>query len=299
MKYIQKSVLVIFLVSALAAKTHAESNQPSMSVQYKELTAPDFIRAVQEAQSTCLIPLGVLEKHGPHLPLGTDMIDIREIALRAAKKEYAIVFPEYYFGQIHEAKHQPGTLAYSSELIWNVLDETCKELARNGLKKIILVNGHGGNNNFLRYFCQSQLESAKDYAVILFTPETPAELVKELEGMRKTTTGGHADKVETSMMLAHRSDLVKLEKARDQSGKDQQRLDHLEHGYTGIWWYAKYPNHYAGDGSPARAKIGERVLNNRVEQLVELIKTVKSDEKILQLQKRFFEESKHPIKTKQ
>jgi creatinine amidohydrolase len=111
----RKGVLVILLVSALAAKPQAESNQPSMSVQYEELTAPDFIQAGHQAQSTCLIPLGVLEKHGPHLPLGTDMIDVREIALRAAKKEYAIVFPEYYFGQIHEAKHQPGTLAYSSE----------------------------------------------------------------------------------------------------------------------------------------------------------------------------------------
>ncbi len=290
---------MILLVSALTADPQTESNQPAMSVQYIELTAPDFIQAVHEAQSTCLIPLGVLEKHGPHLPLGTDMIDVREIALRAAKKEYALVFPEYYFGQIHEAKHQPGTLAYSSELIWNVLDETCKELARNGLKKIILVNGHGGNNNLLRYFCQSHLESAKDYAVILFTPETPPELAEKLESLRQTTTGGHADEVETSMMLAHRPDLVKLDKAGDHSGEDQHRLDHLENGYTGIWWYAKYPNHYAGDGSPAQAKIGELVIENRVEQLVELIKKIKSDEKILRLQRQFFEESNHPLDTTQ
>lgn len=290
---------MILLVSALTADPQTKSNQPAMSVQYIELTAPDFIQAVHEAQSTCLIPLGVLEKHGPHLPLGTDMIDVREIALRAAEKEYALVFPEYYFGQIHEAKHQPGTLAYSSELIWNVLDETCKELARNGLKKIILVNGHGGNNNFLRYFCQSQLESPKDYAVILFTPETPPELAKELERLRKTTTGGHADEVETSMMLTHRPDLVKLDKANDQSGKDQQRLDHLEHGYTGIWWYAKYPNHYAGDAGPAHARIGELVIDSRVEQLVELIKTIKSDDKILQLQQQFFLESSNPLDTGQ
>ena len=142
---------------------------PALSVQYEELTAPDFIQAVENSDAVCIIPIGILEKHGPHLPLGTDLFDAREIALRAAKKEYCVVFPEYYFGQIYEAKHQPGTIAYRPELTWSILTETCNELGRNGFKKIVLVNGHGGNTHFLHYFCQAQLEDRKGYSVILFT----------------------------------------------------------------------------------------------------------------------------------
>ncbi len=87
--------------------------QPALSVKWEELTAADFVRAIQKSQGTCLLPFGILEKHGPHLPLGTDLINVRYVALQAAQREYAVVFPEYYFGQIFEARHQPGTIAYS------------------------------------------------------------------------------------------------------------------------------------------------------------------------------------------
>jgi len=146
--------IFILLVLIFYSNVFSQSNVKSLPlpIKYEELTSPEFIEAVIQSDSTCLIPIGVFEKHGPHLPLGTDLIDIREIALRAAKQEYTIIYPEYYFSQINEAKHQPGTIAYSSKLILTVLQETCQELARNGLKKIILVNGHGGNNHFLHFF---------------------------------------------------------------------------------------------------------------------------------------------------
>ena len=114
------STLFIFTAAVVfAGKGPASSSD--LPVKSGELTAPDFIKAVDKSAGLCLIPIGVFEKHGPHLPLGTDLIDVREIALRAAKKEYALVFPEYYFSQILEAKHQPGTIAYSPRLIWNIL----------------------------------------------------------------------------------------------------------------------------------------------------------------------------------
>ena len=76
----------VFLVSLFGFAVASFSQ--SLPIQYEELTTPEFIDAVAQSNSTCLIPIGVLEKHGPHLPLGTDMIDVRQIALRAAKKEY-------------------------------------------------------------------------------------------------------------------------------------------------------------------------------------------------------------------
>lgn len=289
----QKSALLFLLFISTALYSQ------NIPVQYEEINAVDFIKAVEQSELTCIIPMGILEKHGPHLPLGTDMFDAREIALRAAKKEYTLVFPQYYFGQIYEAKHQPGTVAYSHQLVWDLLQETCNELSRNGIKKIILVNGHGGNNYFLRYFCQAQLETKKDYAVYFFTPAADPAVDEQISKLRKTQFDGHAGEVESSTMIAHRPDLVKTEKAKDQSGADQKRLDNVPDSWTGIWWYAKFPNHYAGDGSTASKEIGDLAINSKVEKLVNFIKSVKSDENALNLQNEFFERSAHPLKTPQ
>jgi hypothetical protein len=90
----------------------------------EELTAGDFVKAMDRAQGVCVLPFGIVEKHGPQLPLGTDLINIRYSAVHGAEQEYAIVFPAYYFGQIFEAKHEPGTLAYSARLQLELLQET-------------------------------------------------------------------------------------------------------------------------------------------------------------------------------
>ena len=103
-----------------------------------------------------MLPFGIIEKHGPHLPLGTDLINVRYASLHGVEQEYAVVFPEYFFGQIFEARHEPGTIAYSAKLQLELLQETTDEMARNGCKKIVIVNGHGGNNHLLPFFAQSQ-----------------------------------------------------------------------------------------------------------------------------------------------
>src|SRR5437870_6181250 len=71
--------------------------QAKLSTHWEELTAADFRSAIQQSQGTCLLPFGILEKHGPHLPLGTDLLDVRYATLHAVDQEYAVVFPEYYF----------------------------------------------------------------------------------------------------------------------------------------------------------------------------------------------------------
>jgi creatinine amidohydrolase len=264
---------------------------------YGELTAPAYVEAVELAGGTAIIPAGILEKHGAHLPLSTDLILAREISSRAAQLEYTILYPEFYFGQIFEAKHQPGTIAYSSKLVWDILEETCEELHRNGITKIVLVNGHGGNNNLFAYFCQAQLEKQKEYAVFFFQPDD-SEVDKQIEQLRTTDYGGHADEVETSMVYAIRPDLVHADVASSQSGRDQERLN-LPYAYTGIWWYASFPNHYAGDGSSPNKEIGELNLNSRAEQLAKLIKALKGNDAVIELQNKFYKEAGNPLETAQ
>lgn len=296
------TITCLMMMSQCFFSQKASGEEPTLPTKWEELTAPDFVKAVSQSVKVCIIPLGIIEKHGPHLPLGTDLIDVRAQVLNAVKEEYAVVFPEYYAGQINEARHQPGVIAYSPDLVWKMLQETCNEIARNGFEKIIFVNGHGGNNDLVRYFCMSLLSEKRNYAVYLFQPKTdPNEHKKVEELMRKVppSTGEHAGATETSYMMAVRPDLVKMDKASTQSGEDLNRLVNLPNTYTGIWWYAKFPNHYAGDGKYATPELGKALLEEDVRQLVRMIREVKADTKVPELQKRFYEASQHPLDTKQ
>src|SRR5262249_33677627 len=69
----------------------AAFSQSKLSPKWEELTAGDFVEAIHQTHGTCMLPFGILEKHGPHLPLGTDLINVRHAALLAAQKEYVVV----------------------------------------------------------------------------------------------------------------------------------------------------------------------------------------------------------------
>jgi creatinine amidohydrolase len=291
MKKLQILSLSIFWSLLLSA----QSGSTDIPFKMEELTSPQFVTAVEKSGGVCVVPLGIIEKHGPHLPLGTDLFEIREVATTAARKEYAIVFPPYYFAQIFEARHQPGTMAYSHNLMWTMLEETCDELSRNGLKKIILANGHGGSTNFLQYFCQAQLASQKDYVVVMFRGGSDPVLDKEINSLEKATLDGHAGEEETSMMYFIRPDLVNQQAIKTQSGLNQERLKDLPYGYTGIWWYASYPNHYASDVAEPNKKLGELLITKDANQLAELIKYLKNNNTIEQLQEEFNKRAQNPV----
>jgi creatinine amidohydrolase len=272
----------------------------SLPVKYEELSAPDFPSAVSRAKGMVIIPLGIMEKHGPHMPLGTDLLAVRHIAVKAAEVEYAVVFPEYYFGQINEARHQPGTIAYSPELTWNLLQETCDELARNGFTKIVLVNGHGGNNDFLRYFVFCQNAKQHPYGLYLYLPQADPDLDAKTEKMiRSTVPENHAGEREASELMYIRPDLVKPDRAGSQDGKDQARLTNLPDFYTALWWYASYPNHYSGDGSPANKDLGKMLVEAQIKKLAAALVEVKNDTSLKKLQDQFQDAVTHPLDTKQ
>ena len=286
-----------FLFAAGALLLPAARAQSQLSAKWEELNGPDFIQAIHRAQGTCILPFGILEKHGAHLPLGTDLLDIRYVSIHAAEQEYAVIFPAYYFGQIFEARHEPGTVAYSAHMQLDLLQETTGEMARNGCKKIIIANGHGGNENLLPYFAQTQLASPHDYVVYVFG-------LPDLEGPgrppRKTSVDMHAGETETSHLMIARPDLVHLDRAKQESGADQKRLANLPDTlYTGIWWYARFPNHYAGDASYANKELGEYDMKKWIGQLVDAIRAVKADSESPKLQQEFFEKAGHPLDTPQ
>jgi creatinine amidohydrolase len=287
----------LLLLGAVLGTGRAQTNssQAKLSVHWEELTGPDFLEAIQRAQGTCLLPFGILEKHGPHMPIGSDLINARYAALHAAEQQYAVVFPEYYFGQISEARHEPGTIAYSRDLQLALLQATTDEMARNGCKKILIVNGHGGNGSLLPYFAQSQLDKPHDYVVYLFDQRTPATGGPK----KKTSIDAHAGESETSKMMIVRPELLHQDRATSESGADQHRLNLPDGVYTGIWWYARFPDHYAGEGSAATRELGEYQMKWWVDSVSKIIVAIKADDVSLRLQNEFYEKSAHPLNTPQ
>jgi creatinine amidohydrolase len=298
-EFFRRFLLVLFcvlssllLTGTRLAQGQAESSA-KISAHWEELTASDFRDGIRRSQGTCLLPFGILEKHGPHLPIGTDLLDVRYAALHAAEQEYAVVFPEYYFGQIAEARHEPGTVAYSRSIQLALLQETTDEMARNGCKKVLIVNGHGGNDSLLPYFAQTQLDKPHDYVVYVFDERTP----HNGGPAKKDNIDMHAGESETSKMMISRPDLVHLDRADKESGADQARQKLPEGLYTGIWWYARFPFHYSGEGSTATKELGEYQMNWWIDSLVKAIRAVKADDESLKLQNEFYGKSTHPLDT--
>jgi len=260
-------------------------------MRWEELTGDQFPQAVQAVQGVCLLPLSCLERHGHHLPTGTDMFIGREMCRRAAALESAIVFPDFIFTQILEARHVPGTIAVEPELFLRLLDHVCREIARNGLKKIVIVNAHGGNDSLIHFFAQIQLASPRDYVVYVAEPFHVEEEDAAIKAQWQTTVDGHAGESETSEILAIRPDLVHADQLpADGEGLPLGRLKALRDLSvdTGIWWYADHPTHYCGDGRPATAEKGQRVLDARAHALARVIRAIKDDQETRRLQDEFF-----------
>ena len=264
-------------------------------MKWENLTSPQFAGAVGECEGVCLLPLGVIEKHGDHLPLGTDLFIARELALRAAELEPAIVFPPYFLTQIYEARHTPGTIGIESGVMVSLLQTVCDEIGRNGLNKIILVNGHGGNRHFLPHLITLQLERRRDY--VLYMPREDAWLADEafIQGWTAMAEckirDEHGGEMETSMVLALHPERVDMDALTLDQGLALDRLKVLEDAriYNAMQWYASFPHHYSGQAEYGTAAKGEYLLGHVVTELARMIRLVKDDDVSRPLQDEFFD----------
>jgi creatinine amidohydrolase len=258
---------------------------------WEELTGDEFDVAVKQVEGVCLLPLSVIERHSHHLPLGTDMYIGREMCRRAAELEPAVIFPNFIFTQILEAQHCIGTIAVDSEIMIQLANNLIREIARNGFKKIILVNAHGGNRFLMGYLTQIQMRTPSDMVLYGWNPQVLPEDKADIDEQWDTTVDGHAGESETSQMMAIRPDLVRYGVLEaNEEGMPMGRLDVLRAAglITGISWYADHPTHYRGDGLIATAVKGERYLDAMARSLAYCIQLVKQDTVSPQLQAEFF-----------
>ena len=179
-----------------------------MQVRWEYLTPPEFKKLVKEEQ-ICILPLGILERHGEHLPYGTDGLSVHAIACRAAELEPCVVFPTYWFGQGHEASCFAGSVNFPPGCCTRCWKCCWTRSPATALKKIVISSGHGGNSHFLDYFAMTQLDREVDYTLYILRGAGKRQLA--LADMWETKYG-HAGEEGTSQIMAITPEgVVKLE----------------------------------------------------------------------------------------
>ena len=264
---------------------------------WENLREEEFETAIKNSKGVCVIPVGCLEKHGQHLPVGTDVIHITEIARRAAEIEPVCIFPTMYFGEKTGAGEFAGTVIFSPELRLQILKESCSEIYRNGFDKILLYNGHGGNQSMISYFSRSVLYEKSPYSVFDYSLGSDFATPKKLlnEGYKYLTTEdrkilqayndekkrfGHADFIETGWVYGVRPETVRLDKVNQESYTSTHRFDEFSNHRvnTPFAWMANYPNSYEGDMHDGmNERIARAMVDYSVKKLCEVLNFLKNE----------------------
>jgi creatinine amidohydrolase len=196
-----------FLLGGLAVLTAAQAAEP-LTPQWEDLTSSDFQKAIAHAGGTCLLPMASVDKFGPAGPLGSDLLLVRALSLEAARSEYAVVFPSYYAGGTEAYKGFAGTVTYSTRLQYDLLDETTHEMARNGCRKILIVNGNSGGNALISQYMSHLTATPHDYAVYsiygsALSPNAVDGTVMAAAQPSKPGVDGHGGEDRISAMLVY------------------------------------------------------------------------------------------------
>lgn len=267
---------------------------------WENLRSEQFEEAVKTAKGVCVVPIGCLEKHGPHSPLGTDTIIATETAVRAAALEPVVVFPTMFFGDKSGAGEFPGTVIFSLETRWHIFRETCNEIYRNGFRKILFLNAHGGNKDMLGAFTRAMLQENPNVMCfvtdsggaaldtlkeILADPQAYDYLTEEdraamQDFVDKKKITGHACFSETARVYHFRPETVRVEGISDESGSSIHRFDDFKkHGiHTHLAWMANYPNSYHGDNDYVlNERIARAFTEHRIPKMAERFRFLKNE----------------------
>lgn len=276
---------------------------------WENLREEEFERALSESGSVCVVPIGCLEMHGQHLPVGTDTQTCFYIAKEASLIESVVVFPGLYFGSVPGLNMWKGSIDLSLELRLKLLEELCSEIARNGFKKIMLLNGHGGNCPTLAAFVRNTLHKKKDYIVVSrneyqygvqrlarelragqkFPELTEIDIQNVLDFSDKKYLTGHACVNESSIMLAINPDYVDMSRANALSGSDLHITDKYTNKPYSIdggvgFWLLDHPNSFEGEHLEiSSANIGRVILRKRIEYQAEACRLLKEDDELLRM----------------
>ena len=284
-------------------------------MKWEYLREEEFTAAVEKAKYTCVMPVGCMEKHGQHLPLGTDTLAAARIVEMASEMEEVCVFPPFYFGDVQgyhamdaDVHRLHGAIALDGDLMICYLRALCDEIGRNGFKKIVLFNGHGGNTFLLHHLARTLEHDCRDYELFVYfiREPYPADMLEELQTVGREAypaisdadiaemqayiaegrSGGHACYAETAIMLGTYPELVRLDRADVESGLSTHRTDHISNAgfYYPPGWFANHPDAYAGH-SPAKCSqaVGDMAAKICARRFAESLRVIKEDTVTLEL----------------
>ncbi|HET6554688.1 MAG TPA: creatininase family protein [Dyella sp.] len=273
-------------------------------MKWQDLTSADFSRAIAKAEGVCLLPMGSVEKFGPTAPLGTNLYLVRAVAEAAAAREYAVVFPDYFAAGTSSVRNFPGAVSYSVHLQYELLQETAAEMARNGCRKILIVNGHTGNVPLINLFVGDLADSRRyvAYSVYGLTFRAAGNIqptdFPAAARPSKPGVDGHGGEERVSAMLAVRPDLVHLDRAREEFAVKGTKTVLPESVATGLSHLAESPTGYEGDAAGATAARGRALMEYGTRKVAESIRAIKADRASPEFQQQFLDTAADPL-TKQ
>jgi len=276
-----------------------------METRWTHITSENFDKLIEESKGVCVIPMGCLEKHGLHLPVGTDIMQASAIAYAASQLETFCVFPDFTCGNLGSPKNPPkGTIAFTGDLLYRTLVEMCKNISRNGFKKIVIFNGHGGNLSLLSHFSSHISDDIeKDFVFCNFhidariVPDGMAKILNEkgsgaipeltkededyiLDFYNTKKINGHAGICETAFIMGTHPETVHLDRLGIESGLPTGKSQKYADSGLGMYdqWGMDVPNWFEGhDPVGVNERIGKAALRLEAERLSRGIKILKED----------------------
>jgi creatinine amidohydrolase/Fe(II)-dependent formamide hydrolase-like protein len=241
-----------------------------------ELTWPQARRRFREVD-VALLPVGALEQHGPHSPLDTDAFDALLLAERVAERcsrPHPLVLPLVPYGVSYHHEDFAGTISVTNESLARFVYDVGMGAARNGITKLVIINGHGGNAATLQYAAQMVNRDAHIFTCV----DTGETSDTDIEKIAETPGDVHAGEIETSTTLAVRPELVDMGKAKRCVPEfSSAYLDFS--GIRAVEWYARTRkisrDGVLGDPTKASAEKGRRIWEIMVSNLVELVEDLK------------------------
>ena len=249
---------------------------------WNELNTGDFAHLSVD-RTIAILPIASTEQHGPHLPISTDVTIangmLAEIRSQLPETLNVLVLPTQEIGKANEHVHGPGTLSLSAELLIPVWTAIGAKVAETGLRKMVIVNSHGGNVDIMSIVAR-ELRVRYQMAVV----STQWGRFGHPDGMiseHETRYGIHGGEVETSLMLHFRPDLVRMEKAENFTSKAEWMREQSKFIQPlpphSLAWIAHdlNPNGVVGDASRGTAEKGEAICRHQVKGFVEMLEDLK------------------------
>lgn len=281
-----------------------------METRWLYVTSENFPALREEAKGVCVIPMGCVEKHGLHLPLGTDIFRATAVGYMASKLEHVCVFPDFTFGDVPEnhSNMPAGSITLAMDTMTLLLEQLCEQIARNGFKKIVVLNCHGGNSVWLNTFMRRLENKPHDYVMMVYYSKIDSlkrmgeiltekgtgsipELSAEDEALilkYYNTEGfedGHGAFSETAGILGFAPESVRMDRLGIVSGKSLGLArKYREHGVTirDGGWGIDYPNCLQGDDPVGcNERIGKASLRMDAERFAEALRFIKEDDDII------------------